>query len=91
MLRFSAQGMRGCMTSISNALNARYGNSGRASAVVKPKVSQRASVVYHGNVSSHAYHSPGCRHYDCKNCTEVFPSKGEAEKSGYRAHGECVE
>jgi len=69
----------------------RNGNSSRASTVVaEPKERHQASVVYHGNVSSHAYHAPGCRHYDCKNCTDVFQSKEEAEKAGYRAHRECL-
>lgn len=41
-------------------------------------------TVYHGNVKSHIYHRPGCRHFDCKACTAVFTSKEEAHKAGYR-------
>jgi len=67
------------------------GNSNHVSAVVSEPTSEQTSVVYHGNVSSHVYHAPGCQHYNCKNCTEVLHSKEEAEKAGYRAHKECVE
>jgi len=46
---------------------------------------------YHGNARSHVFHGPGCRYYDCKNCTVVFSSKDEAIEAGYRAHRTCVE
>lgn len=46
-------------------------------------------TVYHGNVKSHIYHRPGCRHFDCKACTAVFTSKDEAHKAGYRACKVC--
>ncbi|MBU2548728.1 MAG: thermonuclease family protein [Proteobacteria bacterium] len=39
---------------------------------------------YHGNVKSRAFHRPGCRHYDCKNCTAVFQSREEADKAADR-------
>lgn len=45
---------------------------------------------YHGNVKSHVFHSPGCQHYDCKNCTETFRSTEEALRAGYRKHEQCV-
>lgn len=70
----------------------RNGNSsGVRSSVIEPTSSKRSSVVYRGNVSSHVYHATGCRQYECKNCTEVFHSKEEAEKAGYRPHKECVD
>lgn len=47
------------------------------------------SDSYHGNVKSHKFHSPSCRHYNCKNCTEVFNSRGEAVSAGYEACGMC--
>ena len=50
-----------------------------------------SNLQYHGNTSSHVFHGPGCRDYNCKHCTEVFKSKEEAEKADYRAPKECVE
>lgn len=41
------------------------------------------SVAYHGNVKSGKFHRPGCRYYNCKNCTAVFRSKREAMSAGY--------
>ena len=49
-----------------------------------------ASGRYHGNVSSHVYHAPGCPGYNCRNCTRVFASRLEAEAAGYRSHQACV-
>lgn len=40
-------------------------------------------VVYHGNVRSHKFHRPGCRYYDCKNCTARFPSREQAIQAGF--------
>lgn len=47
--------------------------------------------VYHGNTSTHVFHGPRCQHYNCKNCTVILNSIQEAEKSGYRAHKDCVQ
>ena len=47
--------------------------------------------IYHGNVKSHVFHGPGCRHYNCKNCVKMFGSKDEAVRAGYRPHKQCVE
>lgn len=33
--------------------------------------------------------SPSCRHYNCKNCVQVFNSREEAINSGYRPCGNC--
>lgn len=44
---------------------------------------------YHGNVKSHVFHSPSCKHYKCKNCTATFSSKENALKAGFRACGQC--
>ena len=33
-----------------------------------------SGTTYHGNVSSRIYHDPGCRYYNCKNCTREFSS-----------------
>jgi micrococcal nuclease len=44
---------------------------------------------YHGNTSSHVFHKKGCKHFNCKNCTEVFDSREAAIKAGYRPCGGC--
>ena len=49
-----------------------------------------ASGPYHGNVSSHVYHAPGCADYNCRNCSRVFAGRQEAEAAGYRPHDACV-
>jgi hypothetical protein len=48
-----------------------------------------AQQVYHGNVSSKVFHKPGCRHYDCKNCTAVFSTRDDAINAGYRPCKVC--
>ncbi|GEM_PF-3325937 len=53
------------------------------------KTDPAAKLVYHGNKNSKVYHAPGCKDYDCKNCTEKFASKEDAVKAGYKAHN-CV-
>lgn len=40
-------------------------------------------IVYHGNLRSHKFHRPGCRYYNCKNCTARFTSREQAIKAGY--------
>jgi micrococcal nuclease len=47
------------------------------------------ATVYHGNVKSKVFHHPGCRHFNCKNCTRVFKSREEAIAAGYRPCGGC--
>jgi micrococcal nuclease len=44
---------------------------------------------YHGNTSSHVFHKKDCKHFNCKNCTEVFDSREAAIKAGYRPCGGC--
>ncbi len=46
--------------------------------------SQTITAIYHGNQKSRIFHRPGCRYYDCANCTAIFNSKEEALSSGYR-------
>ena len=43
------------------------------------------SIVYHGNVKSHKFHHPRCRHYNCKNCVVEFSSRAEALAQGISA------
>ena len=47
------------------------------------------SGVYHGNVSSHVFHAPGCKHFNCKSCTKVFQDRESAMSKGYRPCGFC--
>ena len=49
-----------------------------------------SSIVYHGNTRSNVFHGPGCKDYNCKNCTVALGSVQEAQRAGYRAHRECV-
>lgn len=67
--------------------NERIGNA-------QPQISSPAQsqpgAIYHGNMRSKVFHAPGCRDYDCQNCTAGFKSKEEALNAGYRPHGSCV-
>lgn len=45
---------------------------------------------FHGNINSHIFHAPGCKNYDCKNCTESFSSRDEALKAGYKPCSGCL-
>lgn len=47
------------------------------------------NMVYSGNRSSRKFHSPDCRHYDCKRCTAKFKSREAAIKAGYKPCGIC--
>lgn len=58
-----------------------------SAAAGKPRT---ASGPFHGNVESRVYHAPGCEHYSCKACTEVFATVEAAAAKGYRPHRECV-
>ncbi len=48
-----------------------------------------ASTGFHGNIKSHVFHAPSCRHYNCKNCVKSFDSRKEAVAAGYRPCGGC--
>ena len=45
--------------------------------------------AYHGNVSSLVFHAPGCKHFNCKNCTKVFQGRELAINAGYKPCGIC--
>jgi micrococcal nuclease len=45
--------------------------------------------AYHGNTRSMVFHQSSCKHFNCKNCTEVFDSREAAIKAGYRPCGNC--
>jgi endonuclease YncB( thermonuclease family) len=49
-----------------------------------------AEAVLHGNTSSHVYHAPYCRNYNCRNCTRPFASAEEARAAGFRPAGDCL-
>jgi len=46
--------------------------------------------VLHGNHETLAFHVPGCRFYDSKNCTEPFRSEEAALDAGYHPAGCCA-
>lgn len=47
-------------------------------------LAKSSKTVLHGNVKSGIFHGPGCRYYNCKNCTVVFMGREEAINAGYR-------
>ena len=49
-----------------------------------------AAGPFHGNVTSHVFHGPGCEHYTCRNCTAVFITYDAAVAAGYRPHSACA-
>jgi len=68
--------------------NQREGRQATTGAAVH--LPEDAGGLFHGNIKSHVFHSPGCQHYDCKNCTKAFKSSEEAVKAGYRKHEQCM-
>ncbi len=38
---------------------------------------------FHGNVKSKIFHKPGCRYYQCKNCTRSFSDRNAAARAGF--------
>jgi endonuclease YncB( thermonuclease family) len=54
-----------------------------------PPESPDAPGPLHGNTRSMVFHRPGCRNYDCKNCTAVFKDAAEAAAAGYQQAGCC--
>ncbi|MGM0597690.1 MAG: Ada metal-binding domain-containing protein [Myxococcota bacterium] len=45
--------------------------------------------MYHGNTSSHVFHDPDCRYFDCKNCVKFFYTREQAIEAGYKPCGIC--
>lgn len=45
----------------------------------------------HGNVRSQVFHAPGCRYYDCKQCSAVFQTVDDALAAGYRPCRQCAQ
>jgi len=50
---------------------------------------KQVSGFYHGNIKSRLFHKPGCRYYDCKDCTATFKRREETIKAGYRPCKVC--
>lgn len=46
-------------------------------------------IVFHGNISSHVFHRPSCRYYNCSNCIQPFKSRKDAIQEGYKPCGIC--
>jgi len=44
---------------------------------------------FQGNTESLIVHQPGCRYWDCRNCTQYFATFEQAVDMGYRACGIC--
>lgn len=42
-----------------------------------------AGSQYSANVKTGKYHKPGCKFYDCRDCTKFFRSSAAAKKAGY--------
>lgn len=55
----------------------------------KSKIKTALTGQYHGNISSHVFHAPGCKHYNCKNCVKIFNSRDDAIKAGFKPCGIC--
>jgi len=45
--------------------------------------------AYHGNVSSHVFHAPDCKYFNCKSCTKIFQDRRSAVNAGYKPCGIC--
>jgi micrococcal nuclease len=51
---------------------------------------EQSIVVYHGDVSTHSFHAPGCEDFNCKNCIAVFKTREEAIRARYTPCGKCT-
>lgn len=49
-------------------------------------VFDQGGIEYHGNSSSKIFHKPGCRHYDCKDCTATFETRETAIQTVHVSH-----
>ena len=57
-----------------------------------PSTTERLSVIareLHGNIRSKVFHASSCTYYSCKNCIQLFHSRGEAIAAGYRPCKRC--
>ncbi len=49
----------------------------------KSVTTQESPVVYRANTKSKVFHRPGCRYYNCSDCTIEFSSREQALAAGY--------
>jgi endonuclease YncB( thermonuclease family) len=61
-----------------------------ALATLRTQAPAGSAGPFHGNTASHVFHAPGCKNYNCKNCTAVFASGQEAEAAGFKPAGDCL-
>ena len=50
---------------------------------------ERRQAYYYGNTNSGVFHSPGCKAYSCKNCTQIIKDRRDALAAGYRLCKYC--
>jgi hypothetical protein len=74
----------------SNALKPRCTQAGEAPVITPRAAPKSAGDAFHGNISSHVYHSASCKNYNCRNCTRVFASHAKAQGAGYRPAADCL-
>jgi endonuclease YncB( thermonuclease family) len=51
---------------------------------------REAGAAFHGNVSTHLYHTAACPNFNCRNCTRVFSTEAEAQAAGFKPAGDCA-
>ena len=44
---------------------------------------------YSANVKTMKYHKPGCKYYNCRDCTKFFKTPKAAQKAGYEPCKVC--
>jgi len=50
---------------------------------------EQSILVYHGDVSNHFFHAPGCEDFNCGNCIAVFKTREAAIRARYSPCGKC--
>ncbi|HEX7485818.1 MAG TPA: thermonuclease family protein, partial [Vicinamibacterales bacterium] len=53
-------------------------------------LASQSAGPFHGNVKSMVFHRPGCRNYDCRQCTAIFATREDARSHGFRPAGDCA-
>jgi len=78
---------------IALSANARVGAAaaqGSGSTATRPASPRRdVGAAFHGNVSTHVYHTAACPNFNCRNCTRVFTTEAEAQAAGFKPAGDC--
>ncbi len=55
-----------------------------------PTVESSSKIIYHGNVGSRVFHTPACKYYHCKTCSESFIRREDAVAAGYKPCTLCL-